>query len=196
MLWRPVRSQRKSSMSSSKEPGRGWRPSGPIAIYNPFESGGRTDLHIRMLAESVGSILGQKVLVKSHLGAAYTYAPSLLFGAVPDGLQLAVMSTNSVRYAQLYATGWHPLRDFTYIVGLSGYSIGVVVREDAPWRTLEEFIAAAKTVRGKYGYASGGSGGAGHVTVLDLEHRTGATFTHIPLRGTAEWDKSFACRRH
>src|SRR5476649_2280548 len=118
-----------------------WKADKPITIYNPFAAGGGTDVHLRLLGETAGPILGQPILVDSRPGAAGTLAPALLLNAKPDGHQLACMSINSLRYPHYQPTSWNPIRDFTYIVGLTGCTIGIVVREDAPWKTLEELIA-------------------------------------------------------
>ena len=100
------------------------------------------------------------------------------------------MSINSLRYPHYQPTNWHPLRDFTYIVGLSGYTIGIVVRADAPWQTLDELIAAAKKEPDKYNYATSGIGGTGQLTMIEVEQTTGAKFTHVPYKGTAEWSQA------
>ena len=66
-----------------------WKPERPITIYNPFAVGGITDLHLRILGERVGRILGQQVLVEARAGAAGTLAPAALVNAKPDGHTLA-----------------------------------------------------------------------------------------------------------
>lgn len=168
----------------------GWKAEKPIAIYNPFAAGGGTDIHIRLMGETAGPRLGQPILVDSRPGAAGTLAPALLLNARPDGHQLACMSINSLRYPHYQATSWNPVRDFTYIVGLSGYTIGIVVRVDAPWKTLEELIEAAKKEPDKYNYATSGIGGTGQLTMIEVEQTTGAKFTHVPYKGTAEWTQA------
>ena len=62
-----------------------WKPEKPITIYNPFAAGGVTDVHIRMLGESVTRILGQQVIIDVKAGAAGTLAPAMLMNARPDG---------------------------------------------------------------------------------------------------------------
>ena len=173
--------------------GRGqpaWKADKPITIYNPFAAGGGTDVHLRLLGETAGPILGQPILVDSKPGAAGTLAPALLLNAKPDGHALACMSINSLRYPHYQPTNWNPIRDFTYIVGLSGYTIGIVVRADAPWQTLDELIAAAKAAPDKYNYATSGIGGTGQLTMIEVEQTTGARFTHVPYKGTAEWTQA------
>ena len=168
----------------------GWKAEKPITIYNPFAAGGGTDIHIRLMGETAGPRLGQPILVDSRPGAAGTLAPALLLNAKPDGHQLACMSINSLRYPHYQQTNWNPIRDFTYIIGLSGYTIGIVVRADAPWRTLEELIDAAKKEPDKYNYATSGIGGTGQLTMIEVEQTTGAKFTHVPYKGTAEWTQA------
>jgi len=168
----------------------GWKAEKPITIYNPFAAGGGTDIHIRLMGETAGPRLGQPIVVDSRPGAAGTLAPALLLNAKPDGHQLACMSINSLRYPHYQATNWNPVRDFTYIIGLSGYTIGIVVRTDAPWGTLEELIEAAKKEPDKYNYATSGIGGTGQLTMIEVEQTTGTKFTHVPYKGTAEWTQA------
>jgi tripartite-type tricarboxylate transporter receptor subunit TctC len=168
----------------------GWKAEKPITIYNPFAAGGGTDIHIRLMGETAGPRLGQPILVDSRPGAAGTLAPALLLNARPDGHQLACMSINSLRYPHYQPTNWNPVRDFTYIIGLSGYTIGIVVRADAPWKTLEELIDAAKKEPDKYNYATSGIGGTGQLTMIEVEQTAGVKFTHVPYKGTAEWTQA------
>jgi tripartite-type tricarboxylate transporter receptor subunit TctC len=167
-----------------------WKADRPVTVYNPFAAGGGTDVHIRLLGETAGPKLGQQILVDSRPGAAGTLAPAMLLNARADGHQLACMSINSLRYPHYQQTNWNPLRDFTYIIGLSGYTIGIVVRSDAPWQTLDELVAAAKKDPEKYNYATSGIGGTGQLTMIEVEQTTGARFTHVPYKGTAEWTQA------
>jgi tripartite-type tricarboxylate transporter receptor subunit TctC len=164
-----------------------WKPEKPITIYNPFAAGGVTDVHLRMLGESVSKILGQQVLVDVKAGAAGTLAPAMLLNAKPDGHALACMSINSLRYPHYQTVNWDPLKDFTYISGLSGYTMGIVCRSNAPWQTLEDLIAAGKKEPEKYNFGTSGIGGTGQLMMIEVEQVTGAKFTHVPYKGGAEW---------
>jgi tripartite-type tricarboxylate transporter receptor subunit TctC len=164
-----------------------WKPERPISIYNPFAAGGATDLHMRLLADRVGKTLGQPVLVEVKPGAAGTLAPAALVNAKPDGHTVACMSINSLRYPHYQQVAWNPLRDFTYITGLSGYTIGVVVRTDSPFKTIEDLIAAGKKEPEKYTYGTSGIGGTGQLLMIEVDQATGAKFTHVPYKGGAEW---------
>ena len=69
-----------------------WKADKPITIYNPFAAGGGTDVHLRLLGETAGPLLGQPILVEAKPGAAGTLAPALLLNARPDGHTLACIS--------------------------------------------------------------------------------------------------------
>ncbi|MFT4099491.1 MAG: tripartite tricarboxylate transporter substrate binding protein [Burkholderiaceae bacterium] len=164
-----------------------WKPERPITIYNPFAAGGVTDIHLRALSDRVAKILGQQVLIEAKPGAAGTLAPSLLLTAKPDGHTLACMAINSLRYPHYQQVSWNPLKDFTYVTGLSGYTMGIVVRKDAPWNAIEDLIAAGKAQPDKFTYGTSGVGGTGQLLMLEVEQTTGARFTHVPYKGGAEW---------
>lgn len=164
-----------------------WKPERPITIYNPFAAGGVTDIQLRFMADKVSRLLGQPVLVEIKAGAAGTLAPAQLMSAKPDGHALACMSINSLRYPHYQSVPWHPLRDFTYITGLSSYTMGIVVRADASWKTIEDLIAAGKKEPEKYTYGTSGVGGSGNLMMIEVDQATGAKFTHVPYKGGAEW---------
>ncbi len=165
-----------------------WKPDKPITIYNPFAAGGVTDVHIRMLGETVTTgYWAQQIIVDVKAGAAGTLAPAMLLGARPDGQTLACMSINSQRYPHYQKTNWDPLKDFTYICGLSGYTMGFVVKANAPWQTLEELIAAGRKDPDKFNYGTSGVGATGQLMMIEVEQVTGAKFTHVPYKGGAEW---------
>ena len=164
-----------------------WKPERPITIFNPFPVGGITDLHMRLVGEKVGKTLGQPVVVEARSGAAGTLAPAALLTAKPDGQTLAVFTINSLRYPHYQPVTWNPLRDFTYITGLSSYTFALVVRADSPWKTVEDLFAAGKANPEKFSYGTSGIGGSGHLMMIEIEQKVGARYTHIPYKGGAEW---------
>ena len=164
-----------------------WKPEKPITIYNPFAAGGVTDVHLRLLAETIGKSLGQQVIVDVRAGAAGTLAPAMLMNAKPDGQSLAVMSINSLRYPHYQQVNWDPLKDFTYICGLSAYTMGIVVRSDSPWKTFEDMITSGKREPEKANFGTSGVGGTGQLMMIEVEQVSGARFTHVPYKGGAEW---------
>lgn len=174
-------------VSAQTTPAARWRPSRPITIYNPFAAGGVTDLHLRFLGERVSRILGQQVLVEIKAGAAGTLAPAALMSAQSDGHSLAVYTINSLRYPHYQPVNWHPIRDFTFISGLSSYTFGLVVRADSPWKTVEDLFAAGKANPEKHSFGTSGMGSSGHLMMIEIEQALGSKFTHVPYKGGAEW---------
>ena len=175
------------ALAQTVAPAARWRPERPITIYNPFAVGGITDLHMRLVGEKVSKILGQTVLVDARPGAAGTLAPLALINAKPDGQSLAVLTINSLRYPHYQPVTWNPLRDFSYITGLSSYTFALVVRADSPWKTVEDLLAAGKANPEKHTYGTSGIGGSGHLMMIEIEQKAGSKFTHIPYKGGAEW---------
>ena len=164
-----------------------WKPERPMTIYNPLAVGGVADVHLRFLGEIVGKKLGQTILVESKPGAGATLAAAQMVNVKPDGQIIACMTINSLRYPHYQTANWHPLRDFSYIIGLSEFTFGVVCKTDAPWKTIDDLIADGKKNPEKLNYGTSGIGGTGHLLMIETEQATGARFTHIPYKGGAEW---------
>ncbi len=142
---------------------------------------------MRFLGERVARTLGQQIVVEVKAGGAGTLAPAALLSARPDGHTLACMSINSLRYPHYQQVSWNPLRDFTYVTGLSSYTMGIVVRADSPWKTIEDLVAAGRKDPEKYTYGTSGVGGTGQLLMIEVDQAAGAKFTHVPFNGVAEW---------
>src|SRR5262245_41326034 len=164
-----------------------WKPAKPITVYNPLAAGGVCDVHLRFLGERVSKALGQQVLVDIKAGAGATLAAAQMVNVKPDGHTIACMTINSLRYPHYQQANWHPLRDFSYITGLSEFTFGVVVNATSPWQTIEDLIAAGKKEPEKYNYGTSGIGGTGHLLTIEIEQSSGARFTHVPYKGGAEF---------
>ncbi|MEI7875225.1 MAG: tripartite tricarboxylate transporter substrate binding protein [Alphaproteobacteria bacterium] len=164
-----------------------WKPDRPITVYNPLAAGGVCDVHLRFLGERVGRKWGQQVNVDVKAGAGATLAAAQMVNVKPDGTVIACMTINSLRYPHYQTANWHPLRDFSYIIGLSEFTFGVVVRSDSPYKTIQDLIAAGKSQPDKLNYGTSGIGGTGHLLMIETEQATGARFTHIPYKGTTDW---------
>lgn len=164
-----------------------WKPVKPVTVYNPLAAGGVCDVHLRFLAERVSRILGQQVLVDIKAGAGATLAAAQMVNVKPDGHTIACMTINSLRYPHYQPANWHPLRDFSYITGLSEFTFGVVVKATSPWQTIDDLIAGGKKEPEKLNYGTSGIGGTGHLLTIEIEQSTGARFTHVPYKGGAEF---------
>jgi tripartite-type tricarboxylate transporter receptor subunit TctC len=90
------------------------------------------------------------------------------------------------RFPFMQKTTFDPAADFTYIIGVSGYTFGVVVKDDAPWKTFQELIAEAKASPGKINYGTPGTGTSLHIAMEQIAKRQGLKWTQVPFKGNAE----------
>ena len=162
-------------------------PSKPITLICPWPAGGSTDLHLRRIAELASKHLGQNVLVENRPGGSGMNAPvAMAKNARPDGYTLSQLVITAYRMPYMQKVDWDPIADFTYILGLAGYTFGVVVRADSPFKSFKDVIAYAKTNPGKLSYASPGQGTSLHLAMEEVAARAGVQFLHVPFKGYAD----------
>ena len=167
-------------------------PNKPVTLICPWPAGGSTDQHLRAVAQLAGKYLGQTVIVENKPGASGTLgAIALATNAKPDGYTIAQIPLGVFRFPHMQKTQFDPRKDFTYIVGLSGYTFGLVVRPDSPWKSLTEFVAAGKARPGAISFGSTGNGTSPHLLMEDLQLKTGAQFQHVPFKGNSEGMNAF-----
>ncbi|HUL91078.1 MAG TPA: tripartite tricarboxylate transporter substrate-binding protein, partial [Burkholderiales bacterium] len=125
-------------------------PSRPITLICPWPPGGSTDTHLRRFAEIAARSLGQTIVVENKPGAGGTIGPGLVAqSGKPDGYLLSQMHMGGFRVPHMQKLAWDPIRDLTYIIGLSGYTFGVVVKSDSPFKTFQDLLDYAKANPGK-----------------------------------------------
>ncbi|PPA75544.1 hypothetical protein C4E15_15760 [Achromobacter spanius] len=162
-------------------------PARPITLIVPFPAGGATDTQMRALAVAASKELGQTVVIANRPGAGGTLGPAAMAQtASPDGYTISVVVGTLFRYPFLQQVNYDPVKDFTYIACMTAYSYGIVVRQDAPWKTLDELIAHARANPEKISYGGTGAGGSGRIAIERLSRLTGARFNFIPYKGAAE----------
>lgn len=162
-------------------------PSKPITLICPWPAGGGTDIHLRTLAELASKRLGQNVVVENRPGNAGMNGPATMAKtAKPDGYTISQLAITAFRLPHMRKVEWDPLEDFTYIVGLAGYTFGIVVKADSPFKTFGDLIAYAKANPGKLSYATPGSGTSLHLAMEEIGAKAGVQFLHVPFKGQAE----------
>ncbi|MCS6890793.1 MAG: tripartite tricarboxylate transporter substrate binding protein [Rhodovarius sp.] len=162
-------------------------PTSPIRLFCPWPPGGTTDVQMRALAEAASRRLGQPVVVENRPGAGGVLGAQALLTARPDGYTISQMPISVFRQPLLNSRPlFDPLTDFTYIVHLTGYLFGTVVRHDAPWRSLGELIEHARRHPGRITYGTPGVGTSLHLTMELIAQRAGIEWTHVPFRGFSE----------
>jgi len=161
-------------------------PSQPVKLMIAFPAGGPTDITMRVLAENAGKLIGQQVLVENRPGAGGTLPAQQLQQARPDGLSLAQIPLGVFRLPYTTKINWDPIKDLSYILGVTGYAFGLVVPSDSPIKTWVDFVAWAKANPGKLSYGSTGILTSPHLTMEDISQRVGIELNHIPYKGSAD----------
>lgn len=135
-------------------------PSRLIKLVVPFPAGSATDVEARFLAEKVGAVLNQKIIVENKAGANGNIGAADVARAEPDGytLYLATNSTHSANVHLYNKMPFDPVADFTPIVRLTRNPLVMVVSKDLPVKTLTDLIAYAKANPGKLNYGTGNTG--------------------------------------
>ena len=114
-------------------------PNKPITMIVPWPAGGSTDRHLRTLADIAGKNLGQTIIVQNQPGGGGTLGPgNMALAAKPDGYTIAQFPMGMLRIPHMQKTAWNPLTDFSFIIGVSGYTFGFVVKGDSPYKTFAE----------------------------------------------------------
>ena len=162
-------------------------PTRPITLIVPWPAGGSTDRHLRTLAELAGKHLGQTIIVENKPGAGGTLGPSTMATtAKPDGYTIAQYPMGMLRVPHMQKVAWDPIRDFTFIIGVSGYTFGFTVRADSPYKTFNEYIEAARKAPGKIDYGSTGVGTSPHLLLEELAGNAKVQLVHVPFKGNAD----------
>ncbi|MFN5700867.1 MAG: Bug family tripartite tricarboxylate transporter substrate binding protein [Betaproteobacteria bacterium] len=161
-------------------------PSQPIKLLIAFPAGGPTDITMRVLAENASRLLGQTVVVENRPGAGGTLPAQQMQQSRPDGHTLAQVPLGVFRMPYTQKMSWDPLKDLSYIIGVTGYAFGLVVPTDSPIKTWADFVAFAKANPGRLSYGSTGVLTSPHLTMEDIAMRVGAELNHIPFKGSAD----------
>jgi tripartite-type tricarboxylate transporter receptor subunit TctC len=162
-------------------------PTRPVTLIVPWVPGGPTDVAMRTIAAATEKFLGQAIIIEYRPGAAGTVGPiEMASTEKPDGYTIAQISENVLAAPFMRDMTFDPIQDLTYIIRLSGYTFGVVAKNDAPWTTFQALMAAAKAKPGAITYGSPGVGGSVHFGFTQIAKHEGVNWVHVPFAGSAE----------
>jgi tripartite-type tricarboxylate transporter receptor subunit TctC len=162
-------------------------PSRPIHLIVPYAAGGAADSIARILAKRVGKSIGQTVVIENRAGGGSIVGTEFVKKAEPDGYTLLLgqsgpISINPAVYKNL---PYDPAKDFAPISFTTTYPYIMVVNPSLGVKTLQEFVALAKSKPGTLNYGTTGIGAANHLVTELFNSKAGIKMTHIPYRGTA-----------
>ncbi len=164
-------------------------PERPITLLVGFSPGGSMDLSARAMAASAEKVLGQPVVVENKPGGTGMVALAALLAQKPDGYTLcATPSSVIIRVSQIQEAPFKPFSSFRPIIGFTEPQLGIVVKKDAPWKTLKNLVSYAKknqkTKLLKYGTT--GVGSTTHAAVDEIAAKQKLQMIHVPYKGSME----------
>jgi tripartite-type tricarboxylate transporter receptor subunit TctC len=159
-----------------------------IKIVVPYPPGGPIDITARLVAQRLGPILGQTVIIENRGGAGGALGTKAAAGAEPDGYTLLFGNASAfvVGPAVYRFRDYDTLKQFTPIAKVTeGYEV-LVVAPDFPPKNVQELIAYAKAHPGKLNFGSMGYGNLTHLVAELFKLQTGTDFVHVPYKGSPE----------
>lgn len=163
---------------------QGQFPDRPIKLIVPFAPGGVTDTSARVVAEKLGQLLGQQVVVDNKPGASGNIGTQMVAKAEPDGYTLLMgFDGTLVINPHLSKAPFDPVKDFAPIGKIGDAALVIVVHPKVAARNFAELSDVAKSSPGGLSYGSAGNGSTPHLAGEMLKQRTGIALTHIPYKG-------------
>lgn len=160
-------------------------PNKPIKMLIPLAAGSAVDNAARILAQKMSQGLGQSIVIENQAGSSGLIGAGRVAKSAPDGYTIGGFNDSVLTMLpHLYPrSGWNALTDFDPLSLVATIEWGLVVKTDSPFKTVADFIAAARAVPGKLNYSSGGSGSPQHIAMALFASRAGLNMTHVPYKG-------------
>ena len=160
-------------------------PSRPVRIINPFAPGGATDILARQMAQKLGEMWGQAVVVENRAGASGAIGVEMVAKSPPDGytLLIATQTTHAANPALYPKLPYDAAKDFAPLTLAGSTPLALMVRPSIPVTDVKQLIAYAQKNPAKLVYASGGNGTSQHLTAELMKSMSKTYMLHIPYRG-------------
>ena len=164
-------------------------PDRALTILAGFPAGGLVDIVARVVAEGMKPAFPKGVIVVNKPGAGGAVAVSETVQARADGYTIVLTPLSSLVIGPQInpALNYKTPDDYEPVINVVAYYPLLVVRQEAPWRTIQEFVAEAKANPGKFRVGTPGEGTSSHLNLEEFMAKTGAKMTHVPYAG---WGQS------
>jgi tripartite-type tricarboxylate transporter receptor subunit TctC len=161
-------------------------PARPVRMIVPIAPGGGQDFVARMIGPKLTTALGQQVLIDNRPGAGGIIGTQLAAKSPPDGYTLVLVAASYTAQPSLYAKlPYDPVKDLTPITQLGGQPYLLVVNPTVPAKSVKEFIALARSAKGRVTYGSSGSGEMSNLAMELLKTLAKFDAVHVPYKGAA-----------
>lgn len=163
-------------------------PSRPVTMLVPYAPGGQGDVFARILAERLGTMLKQSVIVENRPGASGTVGARVVLRAAPDGYTLLLGQTGEMAVHPFVMKGldFNPLKQFVPVILVGDSPLVLAVPEKSPHKDLAALIAAARAKPESLVYASSGTATPGHLAGAALALGTDTRMIHAPYKGAGQ----------
>lgn len=162
-------------------------PTKPVRIVVPFAAGGVADITARIVAERLGNRLGGRFYVENQPGAGGIAAARTVISSAADGLTLALLSNGTAISVSLFGKlPYDPLRDFVPVSSLGFFDFIFATSPGSTFKTLQDFIAAAKARPGTLNVGTINVGSTQNLAAELFKTAAGLDFVIIPHRGTPD----------
>jgi tripartite-type tricarboxylate transporter receptor subunit TctC len=159
-------------------------PARPITMVVPFAAGGSTDITARMLAEKLGGILGQSVVVENKTGAGGNIGAAAVARAAPDGYTILLHTSTLTANVSLYKNmGLNVQKDLVPVSQVALIPNVLMVNNDFQAKTLKDFVEVVKQKKVAINYGSSGSGASNHLAGVLFNNMVGGDMVHVPYKG-------------
>ena len=159
-------------------------PTKPIRLIVPFATGGGTDIVSRVMAQKVGDILKQAVVVDNRGGAGGVIGMEMSVRAAPDGYTMGIISGSIATTAACCKLPYDPVNDITPISMIAETGYLLTINPQVPAKSVRELIVYAKANPGKINYGSSGTGSTSHLAGEQFDVLAGTKMTHIPYKSS------------
>jgi len=159
-------------------------PSKPITWVCPYAAGGNADSRSRQVGKVMSALMGQPIIIDNKAGAGGNIGTEAIARGKPDGYTIGMgnFAPLAVNQALFKKLNFDPFNDLVPIILLERGPLILMVRQDSPYKTVKDLVAAAKAAPGKLSYASGGIGGTHHLSGALFEHSAGIDMIHAPYK--------------
>jgi tripartite-type tricarboxylate transporter receptor subunit TctC len=162
-------------------------PNKPVRLVIAFTPGSSTDIIGRAVAAKLQDMWGQPVIAENRPGAGGTVGSEFVARADPDGYTLLANSSAHAANPGMYKElRYDTMKDFVNLALLGGGPNVLMVSPQTGWKTLGDFVKAAKESPGKLNFASAGIGSGTHFNLEKLKIAAGIDVVHVPYKGTPE----------